>query len=157
MTEPAPNALERLERALARGERAFPRVSVSGTVSEITTSHYRVSGLSRFVKMGECVRIDVGDRSQIGEVVRIDDAAVTLKPFDSRCDGAMGARAYRAESLSLWPREDWKGRVIDARWDARSTTRASFAQATCRFPSTPSRRRRCGARGCERRSRPAFA
>jgi flagellum-specific ATP synthase len=114
MTEPAPNALERLERALARGERAFPRVSVSGTVSEITTSHYRVSGLSRFVKMGECVRIDVGDRSQIGEVVRIDDAAVTLKPFDSRCDGAMGARAYRAESLSLWPREDWKGRVIDA-------------------------------------------
>jgi flagellum-specific ATP synthase len=61
----------------------------------------------------ECVRLDVGDRSQIGEVVRIEDVA-TLKPFDSRCDTAIGARAYRAERLTLWPHDEWKGRVIDA-------------------------------------------
>jgi flagellum-specific ATP synthase len=24
------------------------------------------------------------------------------------------ARAYRAESLTLWPHDEWKGRVIDA-------------------------------------------
>ena len=53
-------------------------------------------------------------RMQIGEVVRIEDAAITLKPFDARCDAAIGARAYRAESLSLWPARSWKGRVIDA-------------------------------------------
>ena len=77
-------------------------------------SHYRVAGLSRFLKLGECVSVDVGDRVQIGEVVRIDDASATLKPFDARCDAAIGARAYRTENLSLSPHRSWKGRVIDA-------------------------------------------
>ena len=77
-------------------------------------SHYRVAGLSRFLKLGECVGVDVGDRVQIGEVVRIDDVSATLKPFDARCDAAIGARAFRAEALSLSPHPAWKGRVIDA-------------------------------------------
>ncbi len=113
-TSRTPNALDDLEAALARGSRMLPRSSVSGVVTEIATSHYRVAGLSRFVRMGEIVRIGNGDRAQIGEVVRIDDSAITLKPFDARCDTVIGARAYRAESLSLWPDESWKGRVIDA-------------------------------------------
>ena len=66
-------------------------------------SHYRVAGLSRFLRLGECVGVDVGDRVQIGEVVRIDDVSATLKPFDARCDAAIGARAYRADNLSLSP------------------------------------------------------
>jgi len=113
-SDSAPNALERFEAALALGSRTLARSSVSGLVTEIATSHYRVAGLSRFVRMGECVRVGNGDRAQIGEVVRIDDSAITLKPFDTRCDTAIGARAYRAESLSLWPHDSWKGRVIDA-------------------------------------------
>ena len=64
-------------------------------------SHYRVAGLSRFLKLGECVGVDVGDRVQIGEVVRIDGGSATLKPFDARSDAAIGARAYRADNLSL--------------------------------------------------------
>lgn len=110
----AANALDRLAAAMLEGARALPKTRVSGTVTEIATSHYRVAGLSRFVRLGECVKVEVGDREQIGEVVRIEDAAITLKPFDSRCDTAIGARAYKAESLSLWPHESWKGRVIDA-------------------------------------------
>lgn len=110
----SPHALDRLQSALARGLRSTPRVSVSGTVTEIATSHFRVAGLSRFVKLGECVRVGEGDRARIGEVVRIDDTTITLKPFDTRCDTAIGARAYRAESLALSPDESWKGRVIDA-------------------------------------------
>ncbi len=77
-------------------------------------SHYRVAGLSRFLKLGECVGVDVGDRIQMGEVVRIDEASATLKPFDARSDAAIGARAFRAETLSLSPHPGWKGRVIDA-------------------------------------------
>ncbi len=83
-------------------------------VTEIATSHYRVAGLSRFLKLGDCVSVDVGDRVQIGEVVKIDDVSATLKPFDARCDAAIGARAYRTENLSLSPNSTWKGRVIDA-------------------------------------------
>jgi flagellum-specific ATP synthase len=99
---------------LAAGSRTLPKLRVSGVVTEIATSHYRVAGLSRFVRLGECVRVDAGDREQIGEVVRIEDGAITLKPFDARCDAAIGARASHTESLSLWPDASWKGRVIDA-------------------------------------------
>jgi flagellum-specific ATP synthase len=108
------NALERLASLLTQADRTLSKTCVSGAVTEIATTHYRVGGLSRFVRLGECVRVDVGDHAQISEVVRIEDAAITLKPFDSRCDAAIGARAYRTESLALWPHEEWKGRVIDA-------------------------------------------
>ena len=106
--------LERLEQRVAWGLRNLPLARVSGPVVEVSVSHYRVAGLSRFLKLGECVGVDVGDRVQIGEVVRIDDVSATLKPFDARSDAAIGARAFRAEALSLSPHPAWKGRVIDA-------------------------------------------
>jgi flagellum-specific ATP synthase len=109
-----PTALDRLEARLSWAVKALPRTQVGGVVTEIAMSHYRVAGLSRFLRLGECVSVDVGDRVQLGEVVRIEDAVVTLKPFDSRCDAAIGARAYRADALSLAPHPSWKGRVIDA-------------------------------------------
>ena len=101
-------------RCWRAARRLAPRVSVGGVVTEIATSHFRVAGLSRFVRMGEIVRLGHAERAGIGEVVRIDDAAITVKPFDARCDAEIGARAYRAESLTLWPDESWKGRVVDA-------------------------------------------
>ena len=67
---------------------------------------------------------------------------MTLKPFDARCDAAIGARAYRAEALSLAPCPTWKGRVIDAL--GRPIDGAGACQPgdrACR--STASRRRRC--------------
>ena len=107
-------ALERLERRVAWGLRNLQAARVSGVVIEVSMSHYRVAGLSRFLRLGGCVSVDVGDRIQIGEVVKIDDASATLKPFDARCDASIGARAYRTEKLSLSPDSSWKGRVIDA-------------------------------------------
>jgi flagellum-specific ATP synthase len=111
---PEISALERLERRVAWGLRNLQAARVSGVVTEVSMSHYRVAGLSRFLKLGECVRVDVGDRVQIGEVVKIDDLFATLKPFDARCDANIGARAYRTDNLSLAPDPSWKGRVIDA-------------------------------------------
>jgi flagellum-specific ATP synthase len=106
--------LERLERRVAWGIRNLPAARVSGAVVEISMSHHRVAGLSRFLKLGECVAVDVGDRVQISEVVRIDDVSATLKPFDARSEAAIGSRAYRSENLSLTPHSSWKGRVVDA-------------------------------------------
>ena len=106
--------LERLERRVAWAVRNLKTARVSGAVVEVSMSHYRVAGLSRFLKLGECVGVDVGDRVQIGEVVRIDGGSATLKPFDARSDAAIGARAYRADDLSLAPHRSWKGRVMDA-------------------------------------------
>ena len=111
---PAVPALERLERRVAWGLRNLQATRVSGIVTEVSMSHYRVAGLSRFLRLGGCVSVDVDGRVQIGEVVKIDDASATLKPFDARCDATIGARAYRTENLSLSPDSSWKGRVIDA-------------------------------------------
>jgi len=113
-SDAALSPLERLERRVAWGVRNFPAARVSGAIVEVSMSHYRVAGLSRFLKLGECVGVDVGDRVQIGEVVRIDEASATLKPFDARSDATIGARAYRADNLSLSPHRSWKGRVVDA-------------------------------------------
>jgi flagellum-specific ATP synthase len=112
--ERAGNALDRLESAMAWGRKNLEATRVSGVVTEVAMSHYRVAGLSRFLKLGECVSLDAGERAQYGEVVRIEGSHVTLKPFDSRCEAGIGARAYRAQNLSLAPHPLWKGRVVDA-------------------------------------------
>src|SRR3984957_11441123 len=117
MTDARPNnlsPLERLEQRVAQGLRTLPMAQVSGAVVEVSMSHYRVAGLSRFLKLGECVGVDVGNRVEIGEVVRIDDSSATLKPFATRSDVTIGARAFRTETLALSPHRAWKGRVIDA-------------------------------------------
>ena len=106
--------LARLEHQVGWGLRNLPFVQASGPVVEVSTSHYRVAGLSRFLKLGECVGVQAGDRIEIGEVVRIDDLSATLKPFEALSRAAIGARACRAEALSLAPHRSWKGRVIDA-------------------------------------------
>ena len=113
-SDAALSPLERLERRVAWGVRNLPAARVNGAIVEVSMSHYRVAGLSRFLKLGECVGVDVGDRVQIGEVVRIDEASATLKPFDARSDATIGARAYRADNLSLSPHRSWRGRVVDA-------------------------------------------
>src|ERR1700689_3036016 len=84
------NALDRLEAGVAWGCRFLEPVRIGGRVTEVAMSHYRVAGLSRFLKLGECVSLDVGGRAQIGPT------------------------AFRAENLSLSPHPSWKGRVIDA-------------------------------------------
>ncbi len=99
---------------MAWGLRNLAAIRASGVVVEVSMSQYRVAGLSRFLKLGECVGVDVGHRVQMGEVVRINDGAATVKPFDTRFDAAIGARAFRSDSPSLSPAPSWKGRVIDA-------------------------------------------
>ncbi len=107
-------SLQRLEAALDWGAQNLERTRVSGVVVEIAVSHYRVSGLSRFLRLGECVYVEIDDGIQVAEVVKIDESTVVLKPFDAKCEAAVGARAYRAAGLSLFPSDGWKGRVINA-------------------------------------------
>lgn len=108
------NALELLEAGLARASAASPLVRVSGRITEISHQHFRVSGLSQFVRLGEPIIIDSPVGPTFGEVIKIDQALVTVKPFESHCGAVIGARAYRADNLFLFPHPDWKGRVFDA-------------------------------------------
>uniref|UniRef100_Q07SI6 Flagellum-specific ATP synthase n=1 Tax=Rhodopseudomonas palustris (strain BisA53) TaxID=316055 RepID=Q07SI6_RHOP5 len=108
------NALERLETTLASLHKDVPTVRLGGTVSEVAPTHYRVAGLSRLVKLGELIGLEVDNQMQIGEVIRIDGNGVTAKPFESHVAAGLGLIAYRLPPKTLSPHPSWKGRVINA-------------------------------------------
>jgi flagellum-specific ATP synthase len=105
------NALERLESTLASLRKDVPTVRVGGIVSEVAPTHYRVSGLSRFVKLGELIGLEIENQVQLGEVVRIDGDGVTAKPFDSHIAAGLGLVAYRMPPKTLAPHPSWKSWV----------------------------------------------
>ncbi|CAO4139558.1 putative secretion system apparatus ATP synthase SsaN [Methylorubrum aminovorans] len=108
------NAIERLEQAMEAGRRDLPLVRVAGPVREVTASAARVAGVSAFVRLGDRIGFSADGRVQIGEVVRIDAAGATVKPFESRIEAGIGSLAHRIGPAQLRPDSRWKGRVIDA-------------------------------------------
>ena len=107
------HALARLAAVVTRAAEEEPLVRICGTVTEVSPVHWRVSGLSRFVAIGET--IGVGAAGEPGEVVRIDEGSTIVKPFGAGGGSiAVGDRAHKIGALRLAPHPSWKGRVIDA-------------------------------------------
>ena len=111
-----------------------PGVRISGIVTEATAGAYLVSGLSRFVALGDCVRLAVRGCEQLAEVIRIDETRVTVKPFDVQASASLGTRVYLSGARALRPDPSWRGRVIDAL--GRSIDGAGPLLAGERFLST---------------------
>ncbi len=93
-------------------------IRVKGYVVEITPSSYQVSGLSRFVKLGECVSLDVNQQGRqkieyLGQVISINKSTVTVKSFQSNLDIRLGTPVWRKGSLTLRPDESWSGRILN--------------------------------------------
>jgi flagellum-specific ATP synthase len=108
------NALAQLDQAVNFGMEELSRLRISGTVTEVTPSYYRLAGLSHFVKLGECVGISHGGSTQLAEVVRIDATGSTVKTFEAQVAAGLGDPAFRIGPLRVAPAASWKGRVIDA-------------------------------------------
>jgi len=106
--------LLRLRAAIESGLEDLPPVRIGGVVREVAPTHFRVSGLSTFLKLGERVGFEEQGRMRIGEVVRVDDGGAVVKPFDERASVGVGAIAYRVGTLALSPDPSWKGRVVNA-------------------------------------------
>jgi flagellum-specific ATP synthase len=116
-TRPAPtlpHALDALERAIADGFAAHPSVRIGGTVTEISSSSCRLSGLSHFVRLGECVEVAGVGKTSLCEVVRIDAHGVTVKPFDGTLEAGLGTMAWACGGVTLSPDRSWKGRTLNA-------------------------------------------
>jgi flagellum-specific ATP synthase len=115
MTQGQPgNALRRLQKAIETAGPELDPVQLGGRITEVTPSHYSVSGLSRFVKLGECVSFAVDGRNEVGEVVRLDASRAIVKPYEATLDVGLGTSVYRLGRFSVAPDPSWKGRVIDA-------------------------------------------
>lgn len=89
-------------------------VRVGGTVTQVTPAFCCVSGLSPFVKLGDRVSLTTSDRPQLGEVIRLDEARVTIKTFDEPVAAGLGAQVWRVGPGSLNPDPTWKGHIVDA-------------------------------------------
>lgn len=105
--------LHRIADAMAARE-SLPLVRIGGPIQEVTASAARVGGVSAFLKLGDRMGFQANGREQVAEVVRVDAAGVTVKPFDSRIEAGIGTLAYRLGDPTLRPDASWKGRVIDA-------------------------------------------
>ncbi len=112
---PAPGTgLDALEASVTRAGAALSFVDVGGIVTQVNPAYVRVSGLSRHVRLGQCVCFASGRGTELAEVVRIDENGVTVKPFDAALKTGLGDTAWRHGFLSLRPHPSWKGRVINA-------------------------------------------
>jgi flagellum-specific ATP synthase len=111
---PEPHALKVLERIFSTAGPNLPMVRIGGLVTEVTPAYCRVSGLSQFLKLGECVDLATGDRPQLGEVVRIDEHGATVKLFEVTTNAGLSTTAWRRGFLSVAPHPSWKGRIINA-------------------------------------------
>jgi flagellum-specific ATP synthase len=110
-SQPA-TALERLSQALA-AVRARPSVRRGGIVTEVAPAFCRVAGLSKHVTLGDTISIE-GETVELGEVVRIDADAITVKPFESPIRAALGTPAWHRGPVAFAPHPSWKGRMINA-------------------------------------------
>jgi flagellum-specific ATP synthase len=112
-----PNGLEALDRLITQAASALSFIRVGGVITQVAPAYVRVSGLSRHLKLGECVNFSSSGLLQLGEVVRIDENGATIKPFDVNLKTGIGETAWYHGDLSLRPHRSWKGRVLNALGD----------------------------------------
>ena len=107
------NALDRLAATLTERDE-HPLVRIGGSVREIGFGHCRIRIATPLLRLGDRMRIEASERPVEGEVVRIDEAGVILKPFEGRIDAGLGAPAFQVAAGAPRPCEGWKDRVINA-------------------------------------------
>ncbi|MCC7253294.1 flagellar protein export ATPase FliI [Hyphomicrobium sp.] len=109
-----PTALDLLEQRIAHAKTALPFTRIGGTVTHVTPAYVQVSGLSRHLKLGDCIAFGSASVPPLGEVVRIDEDGATIKPFDNNLKIGPGEIAWLHGDQSLRPDISWKGRVLNA-------------------------------------------
>ncbi|MGE5369253.1 MAG: FliI/YscN family ATPase [Chloroflexota bacterium] len=108
------DALSRLGDAVDTFIHSDRRIAVSGVVTEVSSSHFRVEGLSQFLRLDDCVLLEGAGRACHGQAIRIDRRGVLVKSFESNAGVGLGARVTLLGPIRIAPHPGWKGRVIDA-------------------------------------------
>lgn len=91
-----------------------PLIRRGGQVSEIATSHVRVTGLSAIAKLGGFVEVSSGTERTLGEVIGIHQNYTTVKLFSAAPQLFLGSPVWLCSRLCIAPTTAWFGRVIDA-------------------------------------------
>jgi flagellum-specific ATP synthase len=104
-------------RALGRRARRLRDdnpVHVYGKVVHVAAGALRAAELSRFVALGDAVRIATGASATLGEVAAIDTETIVVTPLCGEAKIELGAKVTWSRCpISLAPHPSWKGRVLD--------------------------------------------
>jgi len=113
--QPAPeDRLAALERVIRRFSNADELVKRGGLVTEVTSTHYKVRGLSDFARLGDIVEQRGQSGARRGEIVKISRDEVVVAPFERSADAGIGDAVFRRGPLAVAPHDSWRGRTIDA-------------------------------------------
>ncbi|MGY3333037.1 flagellum-specific ATP synthase [Mesorhizobium sp. USDA 4775] len=113
--QPAPeDRLAALERVIRRFGNADGLVKRGGLVTEVTSTHYKVRGLSDFARLGDIVEQRGQSGARRGEIVKISRDEVVVAPFERSADAGIGDAVFRRGQLAVAPHDSWRGRTIDA-------------------------------------------
>ncbi|HML28390.1 MAG TPA: FliI/YscN family ATPase [Hyphomicrobium sp.] len=92
-----------------------PAHRISGRVVRISTTYLVVSGLSKFVSLGDCVSISGIGGTVLAEVATIEAQTINITPFIADHRIELGARVTTMSGqLSLSPHDSWLGRTVNA-------------------------------------------
>ncbi|MCX7899650.1 MAG: FliI/YscN family ATPase [Methylocystis sp.] len=108
------DGLTRLRDAVAAAVQQRDWLRVSGVVTEAAPSHFRVEGLSPFLKLDDCVRFESGARVFAGQAIRINRDSALIKSFAGAAGVGLGTPVTRIGPFDVAPHLSWKGRVLDA-------------------------------------------
>jgi flagellum-specific ATP synthase len=106
---------ERLDAMLAYAAQRGPAHRVSGKVARISPSYIVVSGLSKFVSIGDAVSIAGVGGSVLAEVASIEAETINVTPFIADHRVELGGRVTAMSGqLTLAPHISWMGRTLNA-------------------------------------------
>ncbi|PPD43211.1 MAG: flagellum-specific ATP synthase FliI [Methylocystis sp.] len=106
--------LSRLAGMAQRFAEARNWLSISGAVNEVFPSHFRVEGLSPFLRLDDCVLLEGAPGISYGQAIRIGRDGALVKSFESNAGVGLGSRVRHVGPIEVAPCLAWKGRVIDA-------------------------------------------
>lgn len=95
-----------------------PLVSNGGVVSDVSRVAVAARGLSDYVALGDSVLIDCGRNLARGEIIRVNEDHVLIKPFDETLVPVLNASVFPNGPLLVAPDKSWRGRVVNALGEA---------------------------------------
>lgn len=110
----APDGLMRLARLFGAEGPVLPLTRRGGRISEITSSHVRVTGLSGVTKLGGLVEVESPTDRCLGEVIGIREHSIIVKLFSGGTELSLGSIAWIRPDLTIAPCAGWIGRVVNA-------------------------------------------
>ena len=143
------NPLDRLDILMALAAARQPAHRISGRVARISSTYLVVSGLSKFVSIGDAVSIAGLGGTVLAEVASIDADTINVTPFVADHRIELGARVTAMSGqLTLSPHESWLGRTLNALGqpidDGAPLLTGDCALSIQGSPPSPMRRNRLG-------------